>query len=240
MSVSAIHDYLRAVGIDPAATGPSDDELVARFAATRDEAAFELLVWRHAPLVLRVCRSVLRDAHAAEDATQATFLALARKAGTLTGRGSVVGWLYCVARRAAVRLAKQRARLPAAVAELDAVPARVVPESGTDDAGPLCEEVDRLPERYRVPVLLCFFEGLTHAEAARRTGLPVGTIAGQLARAKTLLARGCRGAGLWSPRSRCRSCPVRSSGRPLRPRPRSPRAMPRLWFPQPFCPSLTE
>ena len=189
MSDPAIHEYLRAVGIDPAATGPSDAELIARFSATRDEAAFELLVWRHAPLLQRVCRSVLNDRHAAEDATQATFLALARRAGTFAGRGSVVGWLYRVARRVSVRLAKQRARYPVAVAELDRVPAPDAPGAGADEAGRLCEEVDRLPERYRVPVLLCFFEGLTHAEAARRTGLPVGTIAGRLARAKALLAR---------------------------------------------------
>ncbi len=189
MSGSAINNYLRAVGIDPAAAGPSDAELVARFSATRDESAFELLVWRHAPLLQRVCRSVLRDQHAAEDATQATFLALARKAGTFTGRGTVVGWLYRVARRVSVRLAKQRARHPLASTELDRVPAPDGLPAPTDGAGPLCEEVDRLPERYRVPVLLCFFEGLTHTEAARRTGLPVGTIAGRLSRAKALLAR---------------------------------------------------
>ena len=110
MSDPAIHEYLRAVGIDPAATGPSDAELIARFSATRDEAAFELLVWRHAPLLQRVCRSVLNDRHAAEDATQATFLALARRAGTFAGRGSVVGWLYRVARRVPVRLAEHRLR----------------------------------------------------------------------------------------------------------------------------------
>ena len=189
MSDPTIREYLRAVGIDPAATGPSDAELIARFSATRDEAAFELLVWRHAPLLQRVCRSVLNDRHAAEDATQATFLALARRAGTFAGRGSVVGWLYRVARRVSVRLAEQRARAPVAVAELDRVPAPDARGAGADEAGRLCEEVDRLPERYRVPVLLCFFEGLTHAEAARRTGLPVGTIAGRLARAKALLAR---------------------------------------------------
>ena len=149
MSDPAIHEYLRAVGIDPAATGPSDAELIARFSATRDEAAFELLVWRHAPLLQRVCRSVLNDRHAAEDATQATFLALARRAGTFAGRGSVVGWLYRVARRVSVRLAKQRARAPVAVAELDRVPAPDAPGAGADEAGRLCEEVDRLTSSTR-------------------------------------------------------------------------------------------
>ncbi len=189
MSHPAIREYLKvAVGVNPA--GPADVELLTRFAATRDESAFELLVWRHAALVQRVCRSVLRDHHAAEDATQAAFLVLARKAHTFTGRGSVVGWLYRVARRIAVRLAKDRARRPATSEGLDRVPgASLESQVPPDELTALCAEVDRLPERYRVPVLLCFFEGLTHAEAARRTGWPVGSVAGRLARAKDLLAR---------------------------------------------------
>jgi RNA polymerase sigma factor (sigma-70 family) len=189
MSHAAIRDYLRAaVGVNPG--GPADVELLARFAASRDESAFELLVWRHAALVQRVCRAVLRDHHAAEDAAQAAFLVLARKAHTFTGRGSVVGWLYRVARRIAIRLAKDRARRPTSSAELDRVPdAAAESEASPDEVAAICAEVDRLPERYRVPVLLCFFEGLTHAEAARRTGWPIGTVAGRLARAKDLLAR---------------------------------------------------
>src|SRR5580658_1821898 len=107
MSLPVIRDYLRAAtGDDP--TGPADTELLARFAATRDEASFELLIWRHAGLVQRVCRGVLGDHHAAEDAAQAAFLILARKAHTFSGCRSVVGWLYKVARRLAVRLAKDR------------------------------------------------------------------------------------------------------------------------------------
>src|SRR5262245_48328049 len=120
MSQLAIRDYLRAVGgVNP--SGPADAELLARFAAARDESAFELLVWRHAALVQRVCRAVLRDHHAAEDAAQAAFLVLARKAHTFAGRGSVVGWLYRVARRIAVRVARDRARRPASSDALDRV-----------------------------------------------------------------------------------------------------------------------
>lgn len=185
MAGSGIRKYLRAAGLDPA-TGPTDAELIAQFADSRDEAAFELLVFRHAGLVQRACRAVLNDHHAAEDAAQATFLALARKAGSV-GRGTVVGWLYRVARRVAVRAAKRRA--PVAVAELYDAPARASSELEEDTVAAICAEVDRLPERYRVPVLLCFFEGLTHTEAARRAGVPVGTIAGRLARAKELLAK---------------------------------------------------
>ena len=189
MSAPGIRNYIRALGADAAGTGPADAELIARFTATRDESAFELLVWRHAPLIQAVCRAVLRDHHAAEDAAQATFLVLAKKAATFANRGSVVGWLYRVARRVSVRLAKQRARLPAS-ASLDHLPERDQADpTAAEYAAALCEEVDRLPERYRVPVLLCFIEGLTHAEAARRTGWPIGTVAGRLSRAKELLAR---------------------------------------------------
>lgn len=186
MAGSGIRKYLRAAGLDPA-NGPTDAELIAQFADCRDEAAFELLVFRHAGLVQRVCRAVLNDHHAAEDAAQATFLALARKAGSITGRGTVIGWLYRVARRVAVRAAKRR--VPVAVPELYDAPARLPAELEADTAAAICAEVDRLPERYRVPVLLCFFEGLSHAEAARRAGVPVGTVAGRLARAKDLLAK---------------------------------------------------
>jgi RNA polymerase sigma factor (sigma-70 family) len=188
MSLLAIRDYLRvAAGTDPG--GTADGELLARFAASRDESAFELLVWRHAALVQRVCRAVLRDHHAAEDAAQATYLVLARKAHTFANRGSVVGWLYRVARRIAIRLAKDHTRHAASLEGLERVP-DASPElsADPDDVAELCTEVDRLPEPYRIPILLCFFEGLTHVEAARRTGWPIGTVAGRLARAKDLLA----------------------------------------------------
>lgn len=189
MTAPAVRDYLRALSADPA--GPADADLLARFARTRDEAAFELLVWRHAALVQRVCRSVLRDRHAAEDAAQAAFLVLARKAGTFAGRGTIVGWLYRVARRAAVRLAKQRARLPGPLSHPDRLAAVEVPDApaAAEDAARLWAEIDRLPDRYRVPVLLCHFDGLTHPEAARRLGWPVGTVAGRLSRARTRLGR---------------------------------------------------
>lgn len=197
MTAPAIRKYLRAAAAsDPA--GSADGDLLARFAANRDEDAFELLVWRHAVLVQRVCRPVLRDHHAAEDAAQATFLVLARKAGSIRS-GTVVGWLYRVARRVAVRQAKQRERLPVPMPEHERVVDRADPVPGDcDDLEVVCEEIDRLPERYRVPMLLCYFEGLTHAEAARRTGWPIGTVAGRLARAKEILARRLirRGVGL--------------------------------------------
>src|SRR6516164_8567713 len=104
---------------------PTDAELLARFVADRDASAFELLVWRHAGLVLRVCRGVLRDHHAAEDATQAVFLALARQASSVRHVGSPAGWLFRVARRVSARACRQR-RVPTVPADdLDGLPAAV-------------------------------------------------------------------------------------------------------------------
>ena len=180
--------HLRAAcGPNPA--GTTDHELVAKFAAARDEGAFELLVWRHAGMVLRTCRGVLRDHQAAEDAAQATFLALARQAGGVGRRGTVAGWLYRVARRIAGRAAGRRSRFPVGPAEdLDRLPGPTA-ERESDLAGRLLDELDRLPDKYRAPVLLCFFDGLSHTDAAKRLGWPIGTVAGRLARAKDRLRR---------------------------------------------------
>jgi|GEM_PF-6187027 len=168
----------------------TDADLLARFAADQDAAAFELLVWRHAGMVLRVCREVLGSHHDAEDACQATFLALARQAAAV-GRGSVAGWLYRVASRTAVRAAARAGRPPAASPEiLDQIPAPDRPDQ-SDPAlvRALHDEVARLPERYRVAVLLCFFEGLTHRVAAERLGVPIGTLSARVVRGEGLLRR---------------------------------------------------
>jgi RNA polymerase sigma factor (sigma-70 family) len=163
----------------PGAGGPDDAELIGRFVRDRDEAAFELLVWRHGTMVYNVCRRLLRDAHAAEDAFQATFLVLVRKAATV-GRGeSLAGWLYRVAYRVALR-ARSRAV---------SVPLGDIPEPGVEapdnvlwrDLRPVLDaEVNRLPEKYRLPVVLCYLSGLTTDEAARRLGVPRGTVLSRL------------------------------------------------------------
>jgi RNA polymerase sigma factor (sigma-70 family) len=172
----AVARYLRAV-VGTNTDGPTDAELLARFAANRDQGAFELLVWRHAGMVTAVCRGILRDHHAAEDATQAAFLALARKAGTV--RENPAGWLFRVASRIALRSRKSVTPLPRTVAEIQ--------QADREDDSILHEELARLPEKYRVPILLCFFEGLSHADAAKRLGWPTGTVAGRIARAKDVL-----------------------------------------------------
>ena len=169
----------------------SDGELLDRVAGgSREEAerAFAALVERHGPAVLRACRGVLGDDHAAEDAAQATFLVLAKKARSLRAGETIVPWLFGVAVRVAgkMRVAAARRRKHERIgAELRE---ERMPTSPAVDLGPAVhEEVGRLPEKYRAPVVLCYFEGLSHEEAARRLGWPVGTVRGRLARARDRL-----------------------------------------------------
>jgi RNA polymerase sigma factor (sigma-70 family) len=191
-----IRRYLQgALGRD--ADEPGDAELLARFARANDPAAFELLVWRHAAMVLRVCRGVLRDHHAAEDACQATFLALARRAAAVGRRGTVAGWLYRVARRTAARAGGRPAGRGVGPVDPDRFTApSATPRPDPDLTRLLHDELARLPEKYRSPLLLCFFEGQTYAEAARRLGWPVGTVAVRIARGKDRLRRRLTGRGV--------------------------------------------
>ena len=169
----------------------TDGQLLERF-ATRggetSEAAFAALVERHGAMVLRTCRSVLRDEHDAQDAFQATFLVLVRRGGGLWVRDSVGPWLHRVACRAALRARrdeerrKVRERRAAEMARH-----REVGPVGDGLRGVVQEEVDRLPDRYRVPIVLCDLEGRTYEEAARSLGCPVGTVKSRLARARDRL-----------------------------------------------------
>ncbi len=172
----------------------SDGELLDQFLRCRDSvghAAFRALVERHGPMVFRVCRRALNDHHAAQDALQATFLVLARHAGTIRNRDSVSSWLFGVARRAAARLRMEKARQEcfescAAERSLPLTPAQH--ESAASDSYPeLHEEIARLPEKYRLPILLCYFEGLTHEQAATLLRWPVGTVKIRLSRARDRL-----------------------------------------------------
>jgi RNA polymerase sigma factor (sigma-70 family) len=172
--------------LDPALT---DGQLLARFLASRDEAAFAALVRRHGPMVLGVCRRVLRHAQDAEDAFQAAFLVLARKAGSVLRREAVGSWLYMVAYRAAQRARANQARRHAREKHMGEMPhPEVQPEEPQDWWPLLDDELGRLPEKYRAPVVLCDLEGRSHREAARQLGLPNGTFAGRLATGRRLLA----------------------------------------------------
>ncbi len=168
----------------------TDGELLERFVSRRDEGAFEALVERHGPMVLRVCRGVLADPHDAQDAFQATFLVLVRRAGSVRKRDSVASWLFGVAGRVAARARADAARRRRHEREAAMMATRS--DGGEDedrpDPGPvLHEEVARLPEKYREAVVLCYLEGHTYEAAARRLRRPVGTIKVRLSRARGLL-----------------------------------------------------
>jgi RND family efflux transporter MFP subunit len=173
------------------ASGLSDTRLLDRFLGRRDagaEAAFAAVVARHGPMVHRVCREVLRESNDADDAFQAAFLILARKAGSIRERGSIASWLYGVARRVALRLAAQRARR----SECERAAGALTMKRQADCADPglsqdVQDELDRLPAKYRSAVILCDLEGLTHERAAQEVGVPVGTLKVRLWRARRRL-----------------------------------------------------
>jgi RNA polymerase sigma factor (sigma-70 family) len=171
--------------------GMTDGQLLEQFLSRRDEgaeAAFAALVGLHGPMVWDLCRSILSDPHAAEDAFQTTFLILVRKAGSIRRRDAVGPWLHGVARRVAVRAkavtARRRLR-EGQVTEMRSSP--TLDPARLEQIEALHEEVDRLIEKYRAPLVLCYFEGWTHAEAAQLLKCPVGTVSIRLARARELL-----------------------------------------------------
>jgi len=166
----------------------TDGELLRRFLSRQDEAAFESLVRRHGPMVFAVCRRALGCTADAEDAFQATFLVLLRKAPGLTPRTTLGDWLHGVARRITLKArtaaARRRTREGAAARP------EGNPEVERNDWLPwLDEEVGRLPAKYRLPLVLCDLEGRTRGEAARALGWPEGTVAGYLSRGRAMLAK---------------------------------------------------
>jgi RNA polymerase sigma factor (sigma-70 family) len=169
--------------------GATDGQLLNSFVAGRDSGAFRNLVSRHGPAVLRVCRGVLHDPHEAEDAFQATFLVLVRKAPGIQDPERLGGWLRGVAYRTAVqarcRAARRRA-VETSRAELSWIDPPAL-ESAEELRRVIGEELDRLPDSYRQPVMLCYLQGLTHREAPDRLGWPVGTVKVRLVRARRLL-----------------------------------------------------
>jgi RNA polymerase sigma factor (sigma-70 family) len=178
-------DYLQAAAAPP----ESDARLLARFLATRDEAAFATLVRRHGPMVLGVCRRVLRHAQDAEDAFQAAFLVLARKAGSVLKQEAVGSWLYMVAYRTAQRARAGQARRRAREKQMDDMPHPEVRPLESPDWRPLLDdELARLPEKYRAVIVLCDLQGQSRREAARRLNLPEGTLSSRLAAGRKLLA----------------------------------------------------
>lgn len=168
-----------------------DAQLLDRFLAHREEAAFAALVERHGPMVRGVCLRILRDHHDAEDAFQAAFLVLARRAGAIRPREDLGAWLHGVALRTALKARATRATRRARERAVEGVPepSAATPEPRGWLAETLDVELARLPERYRLPLILCDLEGRPQAEVAERLGRPIGTVSGRLCRARALLAR---------------------------------------------------
>ena len=178
---------------DGAAEPPclTDGQLLSRYLERRDEDAFAALVARHGPMVWGVCRRLLSNVQDAEDAFQATFLVLVRKARSVWPREKVAPWLHGVARQTALKArtvaARRKAReRPAAEAD---EPEAAGPDPWRDVRPLLDQELHGLPEKYRTPVVLCDLEGKTHKEAARQVGCPEGTLSARLSRARALLAK---------------------------------------------------
>ena len=176
-------------------SGLSDRQLLERFRGRRDavaEAAFEALVLRHGPMVMRVCRNTLRDHADIQDAFQASFLVLVRKSGSIRRLDSIGSWLFGVANRVALRArvdaARRRSAEQAGGLRIAAITEREDGIADRHDLGPLLQaEIERLPEKYRAVVFLCYWEGLTHEQAATRLGCPLGTVRSRVARARSLL-----------------------------------------------------
>jgi RNA polymerase sigma factor (sigma-70 family) len=189
--ISEVIQHLRKAVLLQEGAGLTDGQLLEGFISRRDEAALAAIVRRHGPMVWGVCRRILCNHHDAEDAFQATFLVLVRKAASVLPRGMVANWLYGVARQTALK-----ARAAVAKREGRERQVAIMPEpAGSEqdlwcDLQPLLdEELSRLPAKYRAVLFLCDLEGKTRKEAARQLNVPEGTVAGRLARARIMLAR---------------------------------------------------
>jgi RNA polymerase sigma factor (sigma-70 family) len=187
--MSSLLHHLRRIALAGQSAGLADGALLDGFVNQRDGACFEALVRRHGPMVLGVCRRILRDHHDAEDAFQATFLVLVRRAATVPPQ-AVGNWLYGVAYRTALNARRAAARRRARER-----PEHNMPHPTTEPAEDWVElrpvldaELSRLPDKYRSAVVLCDLEGLTRAEAAGHLGVPEGTLSGRLTIARRMLA----------------------------------------------------
>jgi len=185
---SLVHAVRRRAAEDPAAG--SDVELLSRFVLTRDTSAFELLVWRHGAMVEAVCRRVLGRSADVEDAFQATFMALLKQARSIRRQSSAAPWLHRVALRVSLRLRRSADRR--LKREKASVRAETISGSDPDlfELGTILhEEIDQLPARFRLPLVMCFLEGRSVAEASSLLGVPRGTVLSRLSRARERLRR---------------------------------------------------
>jgi RNA polymerase sigma factor (sigma-70 family) len=189
--VATVYTRIRRTAFLQKAADFSDGELLDRYLARQDQDAFEALVRRLGPMVFGVCRRILGNSHDVEDAFQASFLVLVRKAASIVPRENVAGWLHGVAYRAALKARSNLNRLRARERQVQNLPEPVTLEEGIwQDVVPLLDrELHRLPPKLRLPIVLCHLEGKTRKEAASQLGWPPGTVAGRLAEGRALLAR---------------------------------------------------
>jgi RNA polymerase sigma factor (sigma-70 family) len=188
---SGVIQHLRGAVLLEGAAGLSDAHLLDAFVRRREPSALELLVRRHAPMVWGVCHRVLIDHHDAEDAFQATFLVLVRRAASIAAGDLLANWLYGVAHRTALKARATLARRKEREKQVHDMPEPAAVERNVwDDVRPVLDrELACLPSRYRAVVVLCDLEGKTRTEAAGQLGLPEGTVASRLTRARCMLAK---------------------------------------------------
>lgn len=200
MKTARLSNLIVQLGQQSASAATPDAALLGRFLADRDQEAFALLVRRHGRLVFGVCRRVTGDHHLAEDAFQAVFVVLATKAGSVRPRSALPAWLYGVAHRVALRARTMRDRRRRHESPVKILPDRASPvDDGAESAdlvAVLDEEIARLPEYQRVPVVVCELEGRSRMEAAAQLGISEGTLSSRLARARKALADRLRQRGI--------------------------------------------
>jgi RNA polymerase sigma factor (sigma-70 family) len=189
--VNLVIDHLRHIALAHDHGALTDTQLLECFIARREEAAFEMIVRRYAAMVFGVCRRVLRNTHDAEDAFQATFLVLARKASSIRSRELLAHWLYGVAYQTALKARMLSVKRQARERPMNEMPE---PEAARTESAPdwqpvLDQELTALPAKYRVPIVLCDLQGKTRREAAHQLRVPEGTLSTWLARARTALAK---------------------------------------------------
>jgi RNA polymerase sigma factor (sigma-70 family) len=190
--MSTVIKHLRRAALLQDGAGQPDGQLLGWFIRDRDEAAFEALVRRHGPMVMSVCRRLLRNQHDAEDAFQATFLVLACKAASIVPPEKVPNWLHGVAYHTALKAQALRAKRSGREKQLPVMPDKeeVQQKDIWQQLLPLLDrELGRLPDKYRLPIILCDLEGRPIKETARQLGWPQGTLAGRLARGRKMLAK---------------------------------------------------
>src|SRR5579862_622651 len=167
----------------------TDGQLLERFLKHKSPGAFEELVRRHGPMVFGACQRILMNHHDAEEAFQATFLVLARKAKSCLGRHSLAGWLHEVAQRTALNAKRTRTQRQVKERQVQHMPEMMAQGTGVwwNVVPLLDQELSRLPEKYRVPIVLCDLEGQSQKDAARMLGCPEGTLSSRLTRAREML-----------------------------------------------------